>query len=66
MVRVGVDVLGEGRNLRIVLNQNDQVLAESEPFDSEGRTHIVVEFEAEEVGFVDFTAELMVPGRGRF
>ena len=62
MVRVGVDVLGEGKNLRVVLNQNDEVLAESGPFDSEGRTHIVVEFEAEEAGFVDFTAELLAPG----
>ena len=62
MVRVGTDVIGDGKNLRIVLRQNDATLAESEPFDSEGRTHVVVEFEAEEVGFVDFTAELLVPG----
>ena len=60
-VRVSIDVVGAGSGLEVVLASGDETLGSAGPFDCESRCPVAIEFEAEQAGFLDITAELRVP-----
>ena len=60
-VRVSVDVVGAGSGLEVVLTSGGETLGSAGPFDCESRCPVAIEFEAEQAGFLDITAELRVP-----
>ena len=60
-VRVGVDVIGPGTGLDVVVSSADGTLGRAGPFDCESRCPVAIEFEAPEPGFLDIVAELRVP-----
>ena len=60
-VRVSLDVVGAGSGLEVVLTSGGETLGSAGPFDCESRCPVAIEFEAEQAGFLDITAELRVP-----
>ena len=59
-VRVSVDVVGAGSGLEVVLTSGAETLGSAGPVDCESRCPVAIEFEAEQAGFLDITAELRV------
>lgn len=59
--RLNVDVIGRGADLQVRLSGPEGELALSDFFESAGRITVTLEFEPSEAGYLDLTAEVIVP-----
>ena len=59
-VRAWADVRGTGSGLQVALKAGDEILAASGPFASAGQRRVALQFDAEQAGFLELTAQLTV------
>ena len=59
-VQAWADVRGTGSGLQVALKAGDEILAASGAFASAGQRRVALQFDAEQAGFLDLTAQLTV------